>query len=78
MSSKKKIPLLVRGWASLVMSNSDPLDRFFYPTLTLMIDTVKPVLRNRQNKDLNAKWYLNEGQKYCRMLQAFCNTFALH
>ena len=25
-------------------------------------------LKNRQNKDLYDKWYLNEGQKYCRML----------
>ena len=25
-------------------------------------------LKNRQNKDLNDKWKLNEGQKYCRML----------
>ena len=24
--------------ASLVMPNNDPLDRFFYPTLTLMMD----------------------------------------
>ena len=34
--------------------------------------TVKPVLsdhsKNRQNKDLNDKWYNNEGRKYCRML----------
>ena len=25
-------------------------------------------LKNRQNKDLNYKWWLNEGRKYCRML----------
>ena len=25
-------------------------------------------LKNRQNKDINDKWYLNEGRKYCRML----------
>ena len=25
--------------------------------------------KNRQNKDLIDKWELNEGQKYCRMLQ---------
>ena len=36
---------------------------------------VKQPLRNRQNKDLNVKWKLNEGEKYCR---AFCNTFDLH
>ena len=29
---------------------------------------VKRPLQNRQNKDLNDKWQLNEGQKYCRML----------
>ena len=30
---------------------------------------VKLPLKNRQNKVLNDKWQLNEGQKYCRMLQ---------
>ena len=30
---------------------------------------VKRPHKNRQNKDLNDKWSLNEGQKYCRMLQ---------
>ena len=35
---------------------------------------VKRPLKNRQNKDLNDKWLLNEGQKYCRMLP----TFDLH
>ena len=25
-------------------------------------------LKNRQNKNLYDKWYLNEGRKYCRML----------
>ena len=37
-------------------------------------------LKNRQNKDVNDKWYLNEGRKYCRMLSfgAFCNTFDMH
>ena len=53
MVSKKKNPLFVRmGWknmslviavchhsASLVMPNSDPQDRFFYPTLTLMMNS---------------------------------------
>ena len=44
--------------------------------------------KNRQNKDLNDRWKLNEGRKYCRMLPlqnaplaprgAFCNTFDLH
>ena len=29
---------------------------------------VKWPLKNRQNKDLNDKWLLNEGQNYCRML----------
>ena len=29
---------------------------------------VKLSLKNRQNKDLNDKWYFNEGRKYCRML----------
>ena len=29
---------------------------------------VKQPLKNRQNKDLNDKWKLNEGGKYCRML----------
>ena len=29
---------------------------------------VKRPLKNRQNKDLNDKWYLNEGHKYCRKL----------
>ena len=41
---------------------------------------VKRPLINRQNRDLNDKWQLNEGRKYCRMLPfgAFCNTFDLH
>ena len=30
---------------------------------------VKWLLSKRQNKDLNDKWLLNEGQMYCRMLQ---------
>ena len=34
--------------------------------------TVKPVLsghsKNRQDNDLNDKWQLNEGRKYCRVL----------
>ena len=30
---------------------------------------VKRPLKNRQNKDLDDKWQLNEGQKYFRMLQ---------
>ena len=34
--------------------------------------TIKPVIsghaKNRQNKDLIDRWYLNEGRKYCRML----------
>ena len=38
----KKNPSLVitvwHRWASLVMPNGDPQDRFFYPTLTLVID----------------------------------------
>ena len=29
---------------------------------------VKWPLKNRQNKDLNDKWKLNEGRKFCRML----------
>ena len=29
---------------------------------------LKRLLKNRQNKDLYAKWFLNEGRKYCRML----------
>ena len=29
---------------------------------------VKQPLKNRRNKDLNDKWLLNEGRKYCRML----------
>ena len=29
---------------------------------------LKRPLRNRQKKDLNDKWLLNEGRKYCRML----------
>ena len=30
--------------------------------------SLKQLLKNRQNKDPNDKWYFNEGQKYCRML----------
>ena len=30
---------------------------------------VKRPLKTRQNKNLKDKWYLNEGRKYCRMLQ---------
>ena len=30
---------------------------------------LKPPLKNRQNKGLNGKLQLNEGRKYCRMLQ---------
>ena len=37
---------------------------------------LKRPLKNRQNKDLNDKWKLNEGQKYCRMFpfegQKYC------
>ena len=29
---------------------------------------VKWLLKNRQNEDLNDKWWHNEGRKYCRML----------
>ena len=29
---------------------------------------LKRLLKNRQNRGANDKWYLNEGQKYCRML----------
>ena len=29
---------------------------------------LKQPLKNRQNKDFNDKWKLNEGRKYCRML----------
>ena len=29
---------------------------------------LKLPFKKRQNKDVNAKWFLNEGQKYCRML----------
>ena len=31
--------------ASLIMSNGDPLKRFFYPTITLMIDSYNPFFR---------------------------------
>ena len=31
--------------ASLVMPNGDPRDRFFYPTLTLMIDSYSLIAR---------------------------------
>ena len=38
-------------------------------SLKIYIKTcVKWPLKNRQNKDLNEKWELNEGLKYCRML----------
>ena len=39
--SAKFLPV-PRNLASLVMSNGDPQDRFFYPTLTLMIDSYTP------------------------------------
>ena len=29
---------------------------------------LKRSLKKRQNKVLNGKWWLNAGQKYCRML----------
>ena len=32
------------------------------------VTCVKRPLKNRQNKDLNDIWKLNEGKKYCRML----------
>ena len=43
MVSKKRNPLFVLGWdgkisRSLVMTIGDPRDRFFYPTLTFMMD----------------------------------------
>ena len=38
---------------------------------------VKRQLRNRQDKDLNDKWELYEGQKYCRMLQGEHSTILL-
>ena len=52
MMSKKKNPLFVRGWDRkihpsgssfvITMPNGDRQDRFFYPTLTLMMDTCNP------------------------------------
>ena len=42
---KKNPSLVITVWhhsASLVMPNSDPRDRYFYPTLTLMIDSYNP------------------------------------
>ena len=55
-------------------SSNDIIDN---PHFTALIwtknSTVKQVLRGHlkidKNKCLNGKWYLNEGQKYCRMLQ---------
>ena len=35
-------------------------------------------LKNRQNKGLNGKWELNEGQKYSRMLQVFEHSAILN
>ena len=34
----------------------------------MRIICLKRSLKNRQNKDLNDKWLLNEGRKYCRIL----------
>ena len=38
---------------------------------------LKRPLKNRQNKDFNDKWWLNEGQKYCRMLPLEHSTILL-
>ena len=38
--------------ACLVMPNGDPWDRFFYPTLTLMIDSYIPILDCYSVQDL--------------------------
>ena len=41
--------------------------------------TATQTLKHRQNKDLNDRWQLNTGRKYCRLVfAAFCNTFDLH
>ena len=45
--------------------------------LTYSKTCVKWPLKNRQNKDLNDKWKLNEGQKYCRMLPLEHSTILL-
>ena len=50
---------------------------FDYPLLTKGLEMkhkysktyVKRPLKNRQNKDLNDNWQLNDGKKYCRMLK---------
>ena len=39
---------------------------------------VKRPLKNRQNKDVNDKWQLHEGQKYCRMLPLEHSSILLH
>ena len=50
---------------------------------TVMVDEVGTVktcvkrqLKNRQNKDLNDRWKLNAGRKYCRMLQE-CSPWSI-
>ena len=39
-----------------------------HPKIVYSKTYVKRPLKNSRNKDLNEKWLLNEGRKYCRML----------
>ena len=43
--------------------------RHLYPRVCIVKTCLKRPLQKRQNKDLDDRWQLNEGQKYCRMLQ---------
>ena len=38
---------------------------------------LKRPLKNRQSKDLNDKWLLNEGQKCCRIFPFECSAVLL-
>ena len=55
-------------------------NEYYISSCTKSKACVKRTLKNRQNKDLNDKWQLNEGQKYCRMLilQYFRPSLSYH
>ena len=60
----QKCKLKMGSWAY------DGFQVIFNATISLKAYTVKPVLSGHSEIDKTNKWYLNEGRKYCRMLQS--------
>ena len=57
------------GMDHVVLVNCVIKGQFYKGIIFLYSKTcVTQPLKKKQNKDLNDKWYLNECQKYCRML----------